>query len=124
VRKVWSRAELTERGRLFLAASVGEMPVAEACQKLGITRQRFYELEDRAVAGFLGALEPRPAGRPPKAQDPTAPLQRELHEVRKENQRLWLYVKVLRKLAGIEERGEKGGRRSKVLQPRPKADHR
>ena len=104
MRSIWSRAEVTERGRIFLAASVGEMPVTEACDKLGITRQRFYELEERAVEGFLLALVPKPAGRPAKAADPTIPLVKKLEEMEKENQKLWLYVKVLRKLSGIEER--------------------
>ena len=53
MREIWTRKDVTERSRLFLAASVGELSVTEACQKLGITRQRFYELEDRAVAGFF-----------------------------------------------------------------------
>lgn len=110
MRKAWSRSELTDRGRIILAASVGETSVTEACRKLGITRQRFYELEDRAVEGFLRALEPKPAGRPRKAEDPAAALVRRIEELERENRRLWLYVKVLRKLAGIEDRGKKRGR--------------
>src|SRR5438105_14718071 len=37
MREIWTRKDLTERTRMFLAASVGEMSVTEACQKLGIT---------------------------------------------------------------------------------------
>jgi hypothetical protein len=114
MRSIWSRAEATERGRLFLAASVGELSVTEACAKLGITRQRFYELEDRAVAGFLRALEPKPAGRPARPADSAAPLMKKIEHLKKENQKLWLYVKVLRKLAGIEDRGEKRDRSAKA----------
>ena len=110
MRKRWSRAEVTERGRVFLAASVGEISVKEACGKLGITRQRFYELEDRAIGSFLDALVPKPPGRPGKAKDPTEDLRKEIEGLKKENQKLWLYVKVLRKLAGIEDRGKKGRR--------------
>ena len=110
MREIWTRKDLTERSRLFLAASVGEIPVTEACQKLGITRQRFYELEDRAVVGFLEALAPRKAGRPKKETDPTAKIQAELEELRRENKKLWLYIKVLQKLAGIPERGKKSRR--------------
>ena len=114
MREIWSRADVTERGRIFLAASVGEMSVTEACQRLGISRQRFYELEDRAVGDFLRSLQPKRAGRPAKAVDPGAALAREIDSLRKENKKLWLYVKVLRKLAGIEERGKKAGRGAKA----------
>ena len=102
MRQGLSRAEMNDRARVFLSASVGEIPVIQACDQLGITRQRFYELEERALTAFLEALEPKPAGRPPKAPDPTAPLQRQVEKLEKENQKLWLYVKTLRQMAGIE----------------------
>lgn len=124
MRSTWSRARATERGRIFLAASVGEMPVTEACEKLGITRQRFYELEERAVDGFLRALEPKPSGRPSKPTDPAAPWQKKIEHLEKENQKLWLYVKVLRKLAGIEDRGEKRRRSAKAGRRGGQADDR
>lgn len=110
MREIWTRKDLTDRSRIFLAASVGEIPVTEACQKLGITRQRFYELEDRAVLGFLEALAPKKAGRPKKNTDPTAQIREELEDLRRENKKLWLYIKVLQKLAGIQDRGKKPGR--------------
>lgn len=113
MREIWSRSDLTERGRIFLAASIGELSVREACAKLGMSRQRFYELEDRAVLGFLEALNPKPPGRPAKPGDPTVSLAREIDELRRENKKLWLYVKVLRGLAGIEDGKKKGSRSSK-----------
>jgi transposase len=124
MREIWSRAQVNERGRIFLAASVGEMSVAEACEKLGISRQRFHKLEDRAVEGFLRALAPRAAGRPPKAQGPTAALARKIEELKRENKKLWLYVKVLQKLAGIEPGGKKAGRRAKAARGGGKAHGR
>lgn len=124
MREIWTRSETTERGRIFLAASVGEMSVKEACRKLGITRQRFYELEDRAVAGFLLALSPRPPGRPPKPGDPTAGLAREIADLKRENQKLWMYVKVLRRLAGIEDAEKKRRRRAKAGRRGGQADDR
>jgi hypothetical protein len=124
MREIWTRKDLTERTRIFLAASVGELSVTEACQKLGITRQRFYELEDRAVAGFFDALAPRKAGRPKKNTDPTVEIRSELEELRRENKKLWLYIKVLQKLAGIADRGKKPGRRSKATGRGGQADDR
>jgi hypothetical protein len=100
------------------------MPVEEACEKLGISRQRFYILEDRAVAEYLRALAPRPAGRPAKPIDPALPLKKQIEMLEKENRKLGLYIKVLRKLAGIEDGGKKGGRRSKTAQRGGEADGR
>lgn len=116
MRETWSRAEMNERARIFLAASVGEMPVKEACEKLGMTRQRFYELEERAIEAFLDALAPKPAGRPAKEPDPTLPLLKRIEEQEKENQKLWMYVKVLRQMAGIEDQ-EKKRRGAKSSEP-------
>jgi hypothetical protein len=81
------------------------LSVTEACRKLGISRQRFYTLEERAVDGFLRALAPMPSGRPPKPADPAAPLLKKIGLLERENRKLWLYVQWLRKLAGIEEGG-------------------
>ncbi len=124
MREIWSRADVTERCRVFLAASVGEMTVEEACEKLGISRQRFYELEDRAVGGYLTALAPKKPGRPRKAVDPTVPLARRVAELERENKKLGLYIKVLRKLAGIEEGGKKAGRRPRSAGRGGEADDR
>jgi hypothetical protein len=99
--------KLDERARIFLSASVGEIPVARACEQLDISRQRFYELEDRALGAFLEALEPKPPGRPTKEPDPTGPLQKQIEKLEKENQKLWLYVKALRQMAGIEDQEKK-----------------
>ncbi|MCE9555328.1 MAG: hypothetical protein K8T91_18415 [Planctomycetes bacterium] len=107
MREIWTRSDLTERSRIFLLASVGELSVSEACEKLDLSRQRFYELEDRAIAGYLRELAPKPAGRPPKPRDPTEGLAREIDKLKKENGRLWLYIRVLQRLAGIRGDDEK-----------------
>ena len=117
MREIWTRSDLTERARLFLAASVGEISVSEACEKLSLSRQRFYELEDRAVTGYLRELAPKPAGRPAKPTDPTAALAREIDKLKRENGRLWLYIKVLQRLAGIEGVEKKRRRPSKPAGP-------
>lgn len=122
MREIWTRKDLTERSRIFLAASVGELSVTEACVQLGITRQRFYELEQRAVGGFLEALAPRKAGRPRKESDPVAAVRLEMEALQRENKKLWLYIKVLQKLAGIGGRGEKPGRRPKARRGREAHD--
>jgi len=117
MREIWTRSDLTERARIFLLASVGELSVSEACEKLGLSRQRFYELEDRSIAGYLRELAPKPAGRPPKPTDPTATLAREVDRLKRENGRLWLYIKVLQRLAGIESVEKKRKRSPKSPGP-------
>ena len=124
MREIWTRSDMTERARIFLAASVGELSVQEACGKLGISRQRFYELEDRAVAGYLRELAPKPAGRPTKPRDPTVALAREVEKLKQENGRLWLYIKVLQRLAGIESVEKKRRRSPKRAQPGGKTHDR
>ena len=124
MREIWTRTDLSERARVFLAASVGALSVAEACEKLGISRQRFYELEDRAVGGFLRELAPKSAGRPARPKDPTAPLAKEIDKLKRENERLWLYIKVLQRLAGIESAEKKRRRPPKPGAPRGQAHDR
>lgn len=124
MREIWTRSDLTERSRTFLLASIGSISVSEACKKLGLSRQRFYELEDRAVAGYLRELAPKPAGRPAKPSDPTALLAREVDKLRRENSRLWLYIKVLQRLAGIESVEKKRRRSPKSPGPGEKARDR
>lgn len=38
----------------------------EAAKRMGVALVRYYQLEARALQALIGALEPRPAGRPPK----------------------------------------------------------
>jgi hypothetical protein len=114
MRKIWTKRQLTERAKIFLQASLGEMSVKEACVKLGITRQRYYELEERALAAFLRAVEPQAPGRPPKPKDPSLPLEDRIRELLKEKERLWLYVKVLQGLAGLGPKEKKSGHREKT----------
>lgn len=109
MRDIWTRPDLPERARLIFAASVGELSVTEACGKLGVSRQRFYELESRAIEAFIRETAPKPAGRPPKPIDPAFALQREIGKLKSENERLWLYIKVLQRLAGIESVEKKRG---------------
>lgn len=102
MRSVRTRSDLTERAKVFLAAGVGEIAVTEACRQLDMTRQRFYELEDRPMAAEFRELEPKPAGRPPKAVDPRAALEKQAAVLQKEKDRLWLYIRVLQRMAGID----------------------
>lgn len=84
--KVEASEEARSRLELILRTLSGELSVAEACERLGIGEAQFHRLRDRALAGAAEALEPRPAGRPAAALDPSsarvAELEDELDELR------------------------------------------
>jgi transposase len=46
------------------------MTATEAAQTLGISRQQYYQWEQRALKAFLSALEDQPTGRPKTPADP------------------------------------------------------
>ena len=53
-----------ERLRVVLEVVAGQCRVFEACQRLGVSEPRFYQLREEALQGAVAALEARPAGRP------------------------------------------------------------
>ncbi len=64
--------ELKRRLRTLLETIVGRVSVAEACEDLGISESRLHELRRQALVGALGALMPKPAGRPAMSETTTA----------------------------------------------------
>ena len=64
----------SERAKLRLQTILktlqGEMTVPQACQLLGIGVSRFHALRNEWLLGALDLLEPRPLGRPPRADSP------------------------------------------------------
>src|SRR5262249_12087765 len=60
--------ELKRRLRVLLETIVGSKSVAQACEELQVSESRLHELRREALVGALGALMPRPAGRPATAE--------------------------------------------------------
>lgn len=59
------------KARTILETLSGESTVAQACEALGVGETRFREMrEEFLIAGVVG-LEPKPRGRPRKAEDPS-----------------------------------------------------
>jgi transposase-like protein len=56
--------EVKERLRVILETLTGTCSIAEASERLGVSESRVHELRREALEGALGALLPRPAGRP------------------------------------------------------------
>jgi len=70
------------RATLILQVRAGQITAQQAARQLGISRQRYYQWEKRALGALLGALEDQPRGRPRKVQDP------EKHQLQVEVQQL------------------------------------
>lgn len=63
--------DLKDRLRVLLDTLTGRVSVTQACAVLGISESRLHELRRQALAGALGALMPKPSGRPLAAQSAT-----------------------------------------------------
>jgi len=76
-----------QRLTVLLETLRGELPVPEACQRLGICESRFHELRGEWLQEALELLEPRPLGRPPRQAD-AAPLPSRIQALEAENRTL------------------------------------
>jgi hypothetical protein len=63
--------EARRRAKVVLQTMTGELRVQEACERLGISEQRFEAIRQEAIEGAVASLEPKPVGRPPRAAEPT-----------------------------------------------------
>jgi transposase len=58
-----------QRAALILKVRSGQLTATAAAQSLGISRQAYYQWEQRALKAMLLALEEQPRGRPRQHQD-------------------------------------------------------
>jgi len=110
--------ESKRRARLILATIAGERSVKEACEELGISPSQFANLRTEAIQGLVSALEPRPAGRPPRA---TAESTSEL-ELKQRNTELEHQNRLLRtqaELSLLHKRQAVRSKRGGPTTPRP-----
>lgn len=73
------------RLRVILDTVSGTKTVEEACAELQIAASHFHRMRERALAGALFALAPKPTGRPAKQEaksEREKQLERELQEVK------------------------------------------
>jgi transposase len=59
-----------QRAALILKVRSGQLTATAAAQELGISRQAYYQWEQRALKALLSSLEDQPAGRPSPTTDP------------------------------------------------------
>lgn len=58
------------RAKVILETMMGVCRVQEACERLGISEQRFHQLREEMMAAAVQALEPGHAGRPARTLTP------------------------------------------------------
>ena len=59
------------RAKVILETMAGACRLKEACERLGISEQRFHQLREEMMAAAVKALEPGHAGRPAHTPTPT-----------------------------------------------------
>lgn len=75
-------AKARQRAEVIFQVRSGQMTATEAAQVLGISRQQYYQWEQRALQALLAALENQPTGRPKAPTDPEkAALQRRVQQL-------------------------------------------
>ena len=83
-----SDQQARQRATLILQVRTGQITAQQAARQLGISRQRYYRWEQRALRALLTALQDQPRGRPSKVPDP------EKHQLQVQVQQLQKQVHV------------------------------
>lgn len=108
----------------ILEVLAGVRTPSEICEALGIAMARYYQLESRALEGFVQACEPRPKGRQRGPESQVYLMEQELERTRRENNRLSALVRVARRAAGVNEtpvRKQEPGRKRRKRKASPRA---
>lgn len=96
------KQELDEMARrrclLILAVLSGEKPVSDAIAESGLSRNTYYQLEEKALDGMLAALGPTPPGRKPDRGAEIVALQAKLTRLEEEKRRAERLLLLTRKV--------------------------
>ena len=63
-------AQARQRAAVVFQVRSGQMTATDAARTLGISRQQYYQWEQRALQALLTSLKNRPTGRPKRPADP------------------------------------------------------
>ena len=74
---------------------------SDAATALGVSLPRYYQLETRALNGFVGACEPRPMGRVRSVEGELASAQREIATLKRECSRHQALVRLAQRTVGL-----------------------
>jgi hypothetical protein len=86
---------------VILEVFAGIRGAQEAGEALGISPNRYYQLEARALQAMVNALEPKPRGRRRRPEDEIAKLRAETQRLEREVSRLTSLVRASRRTLGI-----------------------
>jgi len=76
-----------QRAEVIFQVRSGQLTATAAAQRLGISRQQYYQWEQRALEALLQALEDQPTGRPKGPTDPEKQtLQRRVEQLEQQVQ--------------------------------------
>jgi hypothetical protein len=101
---------------LILEVIAGLKGPQEASEAMGVSPNRYYQLEARGLAGLVGALEPLPRGRRRGPEHEIAKLEEERDRLGREVVRLQSLVRAANRSLGIptaKKKTAKAGRRRK-----------
>jgi len=73
----------------------------EGSEAMGVSLNRYYQLESRAMCGLIGALEPRPKGRHTTPEEQIAALEREKRRLEQEVGRHQALVRAAHRSLGV-----------------------
>jgi transposase len=80
-------AKARQRAEVIFKVRSGQMTATDAAQTLGISRQQYYQWEQRALQALLSSLENQPTGRPKTPTDPEKEkLQRRVEQLEQQVQ--------------------------------------
>jgi hypothetical protein len=94
-------AKARRTGCAILEVLAGLRTPKEASEALGLSLQRYYSLEARAIEGLVAALEPRPRGRQVSGKVEASRLREERDRLQRELQRAHSLVRVAQRSIGL-----------------------
>jgi hypothetical protein len=121
-----SSLEAKRLAAAVLEVLAGTRGPSEAAAALGISLPRYYQLESRALAGLLGACEPRRGGRGRGGNELTS-LRRECDRLQRECARQQALVRAAQRSVGLTPtpppppRTTEGGRKRRRRRPKARA---
>ncbi len=84
-----SQTKARERAQLIMKVRCGLMTASEAAAQLGVSRKTYYKWEQRGLSALLDGLSDQEPGRPENKVNPAeAVLEKQLAELRQDNQLL------------------------------------